>query len=142
MGFSASDADDLTQRALVTCWRKADRIEPGKERAFARAVLAREVARARRVHSRLRESAADDAPPQSSGATRLDVLLQQQRDLSRVAELLDTVPPEQRLIFGLHVLDGLTCEQIAEQRQLPLGTVKTRLRAVRKLLESLHEAMS
>src|SRR5688500_14464412 len=62
MGFSASDADDLTQRALVTCWRKADHILPGKEQAFARAVLSREVARARRAHSRRREAAAEDAP--------------------------------------------------------------------------------
>lgn len=134
MGFSSSDAEDLAQRALVTYWRKADKVAPGKEKAFVLGVLLREVARARRAHARRRETVDADAPPQSSGATRLDELLHQRRELDRARQVLRQVPKHQRLVFRLHVVAGLTCEQIAEQERLPLGTVKTRLRAVRQLL--------
>jgi RNA polymerase sigma-70 factor (ECF subfamily) len=142
MGFATSDAEDLAQRALVAYWSKADRVEPGKERAFAHAVLQHEVARDRRAFARRRETAVQDVPPQSTGATRPDELLHQQRELQRAQALLEGIPAQQRLAFALHVVDGLTCEQIAAQQELPVGTVKTRLRAVRKLLERSHSRES
>lgn len=134
MGFSASDAEDLTQRALVTYWQKAETVEPGKGRAFVIGVLLREVKRLRRAHARRREAFEEDLPPRSSGATRIDELLHHRREIDRARQVLEHVSPEQRLILRLHVVGGLTCEQIAERQRLPVGTVKTRLRAVRQRL--------
>ncbi len=134
MGFDACDVDDLVQRAAFTYWRKFAKVLPGRERAFAEAILVREAARARRNRARRREASADEATPRSSGAPRLDDQLHQQRRLAQVRRVIDELPQSHQHLFQLHVWDGLTCEQIAEREQVPLGTVKTRIRAVRNSL--------
>lgn len=133
-GFSQSDAEDLTQRALLTYWKKSDRVLPGREGAFVLAILLREVARAKRTYARRRELVTDENSPQSSGATRLDELLHQRRLLGTLDAALARMPATHRRVFGLHAFDGLTCEEIATRENLPLGTVKTRVRSVRSVL--------
>ena len=53
---------------------------------------------------------------------------QQQTDGIGVEQLLSSLPPEQSHIISLLYLKGYTHAQIAEEYQLPLGTVKTRHR--------------
>jgi RNA polymerase sigma factor (sigma-70 family) len=67
----------------------------------------------------------------------LDDHLHQQRRLAEVRRVLEQLPEAHQRLFALHVWDGLTCEQIASQQQVPLGTVKTRLRAVRRSLRDV-----
>jgi len=54
------------------------------------------------------------------------VVLCERRD--RVLSALKLLPPEQRLVIELAYYQGLTHSQIADQTQLSLGTVKTRIR--------------
>ena len=52
---------------------------------------------------------------------------------------LDTLPPAQRATLELSFFSGLSYPEIAEQENLPLGTIKPR-RAARALI-ALREAL-
>lgn len=53
--------------------------------------------------------------------------------------LLQQLPPEQRLLIELAFYQGYTHSELAENLQLPLGTVKTRLRTGLQKLRTLWE---
>ena len=56
-----------------------------------------------------------------------------------LARLLQQLPPEQRLLIELAFYQGYTHSELAENLQLPLGTVKTRLRTGLQKLRGLWE---
>lgn len=60
----------------------------------------------------------------------IDVEEQIFADLHRteIQNALRTIPPEQRLCLELAYFEGMSQQQIADHTQLPLGTVKTRIR--------------
>ena len=45
--------------------------------------------------------------------------------------MLERIPDEQRAVFCLFELEGMTGEEIAEALELPLGTAYSRLRLAR-----------
>jgi len=56
-----------------------------------------------------------------------------------VREALGTLPPEQRQVLEMAYFGGLTQARIAEELEIPIGTVKTRtLAAMRKLRRALN----
>ena len=58
-----------------------------------------------------------------------------------VRAALDTLPPEQRQVLELAYYGGRTQTQIAEEIDIPIGTVKTRtLAAMRKLRRALDRS--
>ena len=57
-----------------------------------------------------------------------------------VRRVLDELPARERTVVQLQHLDGLTHTQIADQLQLPLGTVKSRSRRAHLQLAKLLEA--
>ncbi|WP_029331553.1 RNA polymerase sigma factor [Exiguobacterium oxidotolerans] len=63
----------------------------------------------------------------------------QRETASEVREAVQALKPEQQELIELVYFKGLTQQQISDQLELPLGTVKTRIRsaiqALRKLLE-------
>jgi RNA polymerase sigma-70 factor (ECF subfamily) len=62
----------------------------------------------------------------------------QQHDVDRVREAMQHLTSIQRQALTLAYFDGLTQSQIADLLNLPLGTVKTRIRdALRRLGEVL-----
>jgi RNA polymerase sigma-70 factor (ECF subfamily) len=62
----------------------------------------------------------------------------QNHDVDRARAAMQALTPIQREALTLAYFDGLTQSQIAEQLDLPLGTVKTRIRdALKKLAETL-----
>jgi len=52
-------------------------------------------------------------------------------------QLLKGLPEDQRFIIDQHYLKGYTQAEISEEFNLPLGTVKTRMRLAMKLLRKL-----
>ena len=54
-----------------------------------------------------------------------------------VKELLGRLPPDERLVFCLHCLDGYPYRELAEGLSLPIGTVQTRVRSARKRLKGM-----
>jgi RNA polymerase sigma-70 factor, ECF subfamily len=64
---------------------------------------------------------------------RADVAAEAERRqaLARLELLLDELPLEQRAVFTLFELEGMTGDDIAETLEIPLGTVYSRLRLAR-----------
>lgn len=144
----ADDADDVLEDAFYQAWRQADRFDPARG-TVATWILT--IARSRaldrvRARRRLREE-----PLTPIGGTGVsgsvgvgaDAIVvadsaEEAERRERVAEALQTLPPEQREVVELAYFSGLSQTEIAERTGQPLGTVKTRTRlAGQKLRERL-----
>jgi RNA polymerase sigma-70 factor (ECF subfamily) len=89
-------------------------------------------ARRRKAHVRL------EVPDEAAGAIE-DVeapgaheVAQQNEALALLEEALDDLPLEQRAVFTLFELDGVSCNEIAVLVDAPIGTVYSRLRLARE----------
>lgn len=125
------DAEDVTQDVFVQAWCQADRFDTRRGSVAAWLLV---VARARAIDLLRRrrtrpQPAADGADPEASDdAPRQDVQLEFTERARTIRAALDALPFVQRLAIELAFFDGLTHTEIAEQLEIPLGTVKTRVR--------------
>ena len=86
----------------------------------------------RRAHRRYERPLAaghDPAAPDSASPERA---LRARQELDA---LLDALPLERRAIFVMFEIDGLSCQQIADTLDVPVGTVHSRLHAARRAFE-------
>lgn len=142
LGTEAAGAEELTQDVLLTVWRKADQFDPAKAGPLTWIFV---IARNRRIDALRRErstvtygfeppeQADEDTPSaeaQLSGA---------EREI-RVREALNLLPPDQQEVVRRSFFDEQPHSEIAEALNLPLGTVKSRLRlAFAKLRDRLED---
>jgi RNA polymerase sigma-70 factor (ECF subfamily) len=73
----------------------------------------------------------DSLDDEEAGESRQPVVLAQMEEESDVAvveRVLNTMEPEHREILSLSLYEGYSHSEIAERLNLPLGTVKTRVR--------------
>jgi RNA polymerase sigma-70 factor, ECF subfamily len=63
-------------------------------------------------------------------------LLERQRARVFLDDLLDRMPEEQRVVFSLFELEGMTGDDIAELLDVPVGTVRSRLRLAREVFHA------
>jgi RNA polymerase sigma factor (sigma-70 family) len=77
----------------------------------------------------LPEVAADAPGPAELAAANLT--------LERVEAALAQLPADQRAVLAWHDIEGYTLEELAESRDLPLGTLKSRLHRARAALRRL-----
>jgi RNA polymerase sigma-70 factor (ECF subfamily) len=134
------DAQDAAQEAFLRCWRAQDDVPSIQNlRAWIFRValnVAKDVQRSawRRRAKPLRGTEImpiiDDAAPTQN--------LEDQEMLARLRQALLQLRPEEKEVFLLRQNGELTYEQIAEQRNRPVGTVKTQMRsALQKLRQIL-----
>ena len=57
----------------------------------------------------------------------------------RLEKAIARLPPNYRLLFAAHYLDGVQYDELAEALNLPLGTVKTQLHRAKQQLRRLLE---
>jgi RNA polymerase sigma-70 factor, ECF subfamily len=124
-------AEDLVQDALLKVWRGAEsyRTERGSVRTWILSIVhnrgidqLRSLASRRRTQDRVEASAPTSQPSEAFAETWRN----SQRE--QVREALSTLPPEQVKILELAYFSGYTHVEIAELLDLPLGTVKGRMR--------------
>lgn len=137
----AGEAEEALQEVFLAVWHRASTYDIALGSPVAWLVrIARNRAidrlRARGVRDRTLEAfplpLAEDSP--ESGAARRE----QQR---AVARALEALPPEQRVLIEEAYFLGFTHSELAERFQLPLGTVKTRIRAGMLALRQQFEKM-
>lgn len=141
-GADAAAADDLAQEAMSAVWRKAHMYSPDKGNPTTWIfTIVRNLRidrfRRERVWQPLPEEhaeiASDDAGP--------DELVARQERLVTLQDALKILPPEQLEVVQLSYLDGLAHSDIAERLQLPIGTVKSRMRLAYQKLRPLVEKL-
>lgn len=129
LGAEAAQAEELAQEVLIAVWRKADTFD--RTQASVSTWIFR-IARNRRIDAVRRVSKGELDPydpsllPEPEIAPD-DAVSASERE-TRVREAVRELPPEQLDLLQLAFFDGLSHREIAEKRDLPLGTVKSRLR--------------
>jgi RNA polymerase sigma-70 factor (ECF subfamily) len=124
-------AEDLVQDAFLKVWRGAGsyRTERGSVRTWILSIVhnrgidqLRSLASRRRTQNKVEASAPKSEPSEAFAETWSN----SQRE--QVREALGTLPPEQLKILELAYFSGYTHVEISELLDLPLGTVKGRMR--------------
>jgi RNA polymerase sigma-70 factor (ECF subfamily) len=123
-----SEAEEILQEVFVLVWTRAEtyNVSIGPPAAWlVRVARNRAIDRLRANNVRLRaiESAPEPEPAESPESRAS--LSEQQR---AVADALESLPPDQRVLIEQAYFLGLTQSELAERFKLPLGTVKTRIR--------------
>lgn len=135
-------AEDVLQETFMQIWRRAEHFDPDRADAMVwLSLIARGKAidhlRRRGALSAAHTRAADCLPPP---ATQDASQTAEHRSLCAAAtRALASLPAEQREVLTLAYYGGLSGAEIAQARGIPLGTVKTRIRAG---LERLREAFT
>ena len=143
-GMPAELAEELAQEVMVTLWRKAARFDPSRA-SLSTWVFT--IARNLRIdhHRRLPSGSqvdvdewGDDQHPADGRATPEELAIALQRE-EKLRAALSGLPPEQALVIRLSFFEEQTHMRIAEELNIPLGTVKSRIRrAVLQLRRALE----
>jgi len=124
------DAKDALQETFLKCWRKQDQldsIENLKAWVFRVALnTGRDIRKT--AWKRRRESLAEDAIMFSTSESPEAGLVRHEQ-ISQLRQAVLRLRPNEQEVFLLRQNGGLTYEQISEATGMPIGTVKTRMRA-------------
>jgi RNA polymerase sigma-70 factor (ECF subfamily) len=122
-------ASDILQEVFINIWRKIEMYDAEKGRLFTWMLnIARnasiDMLRSRGYrNSRKNQSIQDNVDITGPGGTE-----QMSVDSIGLKKVLEKLKPEQRVLIDLSYFKGYTHEEIAQQENIPLGTVKTRIR--------------
>ena len=140
---SPSLADDVCQEAFLSLWRSAGRYDRrlGSVRSWILSITHnRAIDQLRRVTRHDDRQVHDDTLAERMPApesTEGEVLRRLEAD--ETGRLLGHLPPDQRDVVELSFYSGYTHTEIAEMLEVPLGTVKGRMRLALERL-SFHMA--
>ena len=132
------EAEDVLQEALVKIWNAFATYDPGKGRLFTWVLnicrnLSIDRIRSRQHRVGSRTQGLDD----SLTAQRHAAPTVFRPEHIGLQEITQKLIPEQRRIIDLLYFEGFTQSEVAEELNIPLGTVKTRARTAIKVLSKL-----
>ncbi|MEP4378430.1 MAG: sigma-70 family RNA polymerase sigma factor [Alphaproteobacteria bacterium] len=129
LGSDDSQAEELAQETMASVWRKAAQFDPARAAASTWIFT---IARNLRIDTfrRINRPALDphdpalvpNPPPQG------DAVLEQKQIAAQIRSALATLPEDQRRVLHMSFFDEQSHSQIAAALDLPLGTVKSRIR--------------
>ncbi|MGH8497926.1 MAG: RNA polymerase sigma factor [Methylococcales bacterium] len=129
------DAEDLVHDVFIEVWDKAESYDPirGSVRAWlAVRTRSRALDRIRSFKSFHKNEAGEidsySTNTESSGRADADV------DHQTARRAVAYLSPKQRTVIQLSYFQGMTCQEIADRCEIPLGTVKSRLASAMNLL--------
>jgi RNA polymerase sigma-70 factor (ECF subfamily) len=133
LGIPESDAQDATQEVFLVVHRKLPEFE-GRSRmtTWLFGICLRVVRnRKRKLSSRyeVQEEATAELP---DSAAPPDAEIERRRGLARLEAILESIDLEQRVVFVLFELEGMSGEEIADLLQIPVATAHSRLRLARE----------
>ncbi|MDX2271855.1 MAG: sigma-70 family RNA polymerase sigma factor [Cyanobacteriota bacterium] len=139
-----SEAEDLTQEIFVTFWQKQTYNPARGSLSSYLCMLTRSRAidklRSRQSGQRFLDRWQQTMTGEWSGALPFEQVASQERR-ERVQQAMAEIPLAQRQILELLYFAGLSQSEVAQQLDIPLGTVKTRSRQglikLRQLLKNL-----
>lgn len=140
-GADANTAEELAQETLLTVWRKAA-LYSGEKGSATTWIFT--IARNLRIDRLRREVPWQELPEGHDETASSDILpdeaVSEGERRNRVQLALATLPEDQLEVVSLSYIDGLSHSEIAEKLDLPLGTVKSRMRlAYQKIREAVED---
>lgn len=134
--LSATLADELVQEVMLKVWQKAGGFNPDKAAASTWVYTIARNCRTdmfRRLQKFDTPLAEEDVFPDREGEEPFAQLLGR-RSQDRVRQLLKSLPADQMQILAKIYMEGRSHAEAAAELDLPLGTVKSRVRlAIQKL---------
>ncbi|HKP57760.1 MAG TPA: sigma-70 family RNA polymerase sigma factor [Polyangiales bacterium] len=136
MGAPPADIDDMVQEVFIIAHRKGGYVRgPALPRTWI-ASIATNVARSSRRDRTRRErnipTAPESALRQAGSTIDPHQQLESRHALECLQRALEGLPAEHRAAFVLYEFEGESCESIAAQWGVPLGTVYSRLHVARR----------
>lgn len=141
LGSDAASAEDLMQDVMLTVWRRADSYDPAQAGVGTWIFT---IARNRRIDALRRERRpafdAEDPALRPEPPAPADQVTAAQQWENRLGAALRELPPEQSEMVRLAYYEDRSHSDIAQRLNIPLGTVKSRLRlAVARLRARFDE---
>lgn len=129
LGAQSDQAEEIMQEAMVMVWRRAETFRP--EQASASTWIFT-IARNKRIDS-LRRTRRPELDPEDpalipSAPEAADRMIETAQSADKIKAALSKLPEEQRELIYLSFYEEKPHSEIAADRGLPLGTVKSRLR--------------
>ena len=147
-GMSDEVAEELTQEIMLTVWRRAESYDPKKAAASTWLFT---IARNRRIdylrgNSRVEVELDDEMLDiESTESDPQAKFVSDEQAAQKLQRALEKLPQEQRQVMHLSYFRGQSHGAIARWLDLPIGTVKSRIRlamqAVRVHLQSEDEGL-
>ena len=133
-------AEDVLHDVYLTIWKRAGAYEPSRASPITwLATIARNRAIDwRRAQATRRASRLDDVPPPADSAPLASEALIADQDAHQLHACLETLEQRQREAIRTAFFDGVTYAELAERRNVPLGTLKS---WVRRGLQKLRECL-
>jgi RNA polymerase sigma-70 factor (ECF subfamily) len=143
LGSSNDMAEELVQDVMLLVWRKAGQYDP--DRAAASTWIYT-IARNRRIdvlrRERRPELDSDDPLVETVEPPAGDDVIQSRQNRTLLKKVLAELPEEQAVVVTKSFIEDKSHSMIAEELDLPLGTVKSRLRlAFKRIREKLGDQL-
>jgi RNA polymerase sigma-70 factor (ECF subfamily) len=140
-GANQATAEELSQEAMVSVWRKADRFDPTKASAGTWIFT---VARNLRIDALRKERRPSFDPEDPAFVPEAEISPDRAVEVGetqvKIKAAIAELPEEQAEVIRLSFYQDKAHGEIAEELNLPLGTVKSRLRlAMRRMRTALGE---
>jgi RNA polymerase sigma-70 factor (ECF subfamily) len=125
-------AEDAVQEAFISIWRSRARYEPqrGSVRTWILGIVHHrtiDTLRRNLVHDRRRTSA-EGIEEQHEAEERTEVEVARRDEARSVRAALETLPGDQTKVITLAYFGGFSHSEIADMLEMPIGTVKGRMR--------------
>ena len=139
-GTDPEPAEEVAQEAMISVWRKCEMYDPKKASASTWIFTIARNLRIDRFRSEKRPEFDANDPSLMPEAEPLadDQLIVSDRQ-AVVKNAIALLPEDQKTVISLSFVEGLSHQEISDRLNLPLGTVKSRLRlSFEKLRTSLR----
>ena len=125
LGARDDELPDLLQEVFLVAYRKLPEFEGRSRLTTWLFSICHNVFRAarRRAKHRLASDAQSSEPVAPTASPR--------EDYFSARELLQRLPEQQRVVFVMFELEGMSGDEIAAELSIPVGTVRSRLRLAR-----------
>ncbi len=126
---NSAEAEDAVQEIFIAIWSSADRYKPelASEVTFIATIARRRLIDRLRKQSRTPDSEVYDEGIASQNPDPVNRITENV-EVENVVRVLNDMPAEHREILSLSIYEGYSHSEIADKLDMPLGTVKTRVR--------------
>ncbi len=128
-------AQDILQECFVKIWQKAKLYSPAKGTFFTWAL---NICRNRAIDELRKKKRESDGKKGFENVPQFESHVKSMNvDAIGLSDLLKTLSKEQQFVLELLYFQGYTQQEIADEHDIPLGTVKTRARSALKHLREI-----
>lgn len=136
---AGADVDDVVQEAFVTAWQRLPELEdPGRVKSWLMRIVGRKALD--RIRTRRVQVSVDDVEPPAPAHDSPPRLVESRAGVDALGAALHTLADAEREAWVLREVGGHSYDEIAEEMDIPVTTVRGLLaRARRHILVRMEE---